>query len=173
MAHTDVQPFWVVHQLQKAHHVVVVVQGLADAHEDDVGDGQSGVLLGKHHLIQDLRRLQPPHQAAQGGRAKGAAHPAAHLGGDADGVAVLVAHDHRLHAVAVRQTPQVLDGAVQLGHLLPLHLGHGQDAALPQLFPQCFGKVCHLVKGLHPPPQTLKDLLGAELGFPQLLEKLL
>ena len=73
---------------------------------------------------------KPPHQAAQGGRTKGAAHPAAHLGGNADGVAVLVAHDHRLHAVAVRQTPQVLDGAVQLGHLLPLHLGHGQDAAL-------------------------------------------
>ena len=76
-------------------------------------------------------------------------------------------------AVSIPQPPQVLDGAVQLGHLLPLHLGHGQDAALTQLFPQGFGKVCHLVKGLHPPPQPLKDLLGAELGFPQLLKKLL
>ena len=62
--------------------------------------------------------LQPADQTADGAGAEGAAHPAAHLGGDADGVAVVIAHEHRLDAVSVLQTPQIFDGAIHLGDLL-------------------------------------------------------
>ena len=63
--------------------------------------------------------IQPPHKAAQRRRAEGAAHPAAHLRGNADGVAVVIAHQHRFHAVSVGKLPQILDGAILLGLLLP------------------------------------------------------
>ena len=56
MPHTDVQPVRVVHQLQKPQHVVQIVQRLADAHQNDIGNGQAGVLLGEDHLIQNFRR---------------------------------------------------------------------------------------------------------------------
>ena len=38
MPHTDILPLRVVHETQKADHVVKIVQRLADAHQDDVGD---------------------------------------------------------------------------------------------------------------------------------------
>ena len=65
--------------------------------------------------------------AAQGGGTEGTAHPAAHLRGDADGIAVVIMHEHRLHAVPVGQPPQVFDGAVLLG-FLPAHRLRGEKA---------------------------------------------
>ena len=59
----------------------------------------------------------------------------------------MVLHQNRLDAVAVRQLPQVFDGAVLLGHLLSGHLGHGQDALRFQFVPQGLGEIRHLVKG--------------------------
>ena len=56
VAHSDVQPLRVIHELQKAQHVRAVVQRLADAHENDVGDVLSRIQLGKEHLIKHLRR---------------------------------------------------------------------------------------------------------------------
>ena len=51
VAHADVFPVRVVDQRKKAHNIVKVIERLADAHEDDVGDGQPGILLGEHHLV--------------------------------------------------------------------------------------------------------------------------
>src|SRR5699024_8349180 len=99
--HADVQPLGMVHQLQEPEHVVQVVQGLADTHKDDVADILAAVQLGEQHLIQDLRGPQIPDLPTQGGGAEGAAHAAAHLAGDTYRVAVVVAHKHRLDAVAV------------------------------------------------------------------------
>ena len=53
--------------------------------------GRPESVWAEEHLVQHLRRRQVPDLAADGGGAEGAAHPAAHLRGDADGVAVVVA----------------------------------------------------------------------------------
>ena len=59
----------------------------------------------------------------------------------------MVLHQNRLDAVAVRQLPQVFNGTVLLGDLLPGHLGHCQDALRLQFLPQGLGEIRHLVKG--------------------------
>ena len=139
MAHADVQPVGMVHQPQKAQHVVPVVQGLSNTHQHDIGDLPAGIQLGKQHLIQHLRGPQIPHLAGDGAGTEGAAHATAHLRRNAHRVAMVVLHQYRLDAVAVRQLPQVLDGAVQPGLLLAGHHRGGDKALRRQLFPQRFG----------------------------------
>ena len=56
MPHTDIQAFRAVDQFQKFKDIVLIIQRLANAHENDVGDIQSAVQLGKKHLIQYFRR---------------------------------------------------------------------------------------------------------------------
>lgn len=48
-------------------------------------------------------------EAAEGRGAEGAAHGAADLRGDADGIAVMIAHQDGLDTVAVSQAPEVFD----------------------------------------------------------------
>ena len=132
--------------------------------------GAPAVYLGEQHLVDHLRGGQVPHLARQGGGAEGAPHAAAHLAGDTHGVPVLIAHEHRLHAVAVGQLPQVFDGAVQLGYLLPGHLGRRQEGLAGELLPQRLGQVGHLVKGGDAPVEPVEDLLGPEGGLSPLLE---
>ena len=52
-------------------------------------------------LIQHLRGLQIPDQPSQGGGAECTSHPAAHLRGNTDAVAVPVLHPHTLHQIPV------------------------------------------------------------------------
>ena len=140
---------------------------LADAHQNDVGDGQPGVLLGEDHLVQHFRRRQVPHLASDGGGAEGAAHPAAHLGGDADGVSVVVLHEHRLDAVAVRQLPQVLHGAVQLGDLLTGHRGRRQiDSVSCSFSRRGLERLVISSKEVTPLVEPGKDLLAPEGRLP-------
>ena len=167
MAHTDVQAVGAVDQFQEAQHVGHVVQRLADAHEDDVGDGHAAVQLGEQHLVQQLRGAQVADLAGDGAGAEGAAHAAAHLRRDADGVAVVVTHEDALDAVAVGQLPEVFDGAVQPGDLLPGHGGGGDEALLRQLGTQGLGEVCHVVEGRDAPVQPGEYLPGAEGGLAQ------
>mgnify|MGYP000846358341 CR=1 FL=1 len=110
---SDIQPVRVRHQPEKLHHVVVVVQRLADTHHDDVGDALAEVALRRDDLPQQFARHEIAHLAPDGGRAEAAPHPAPDLRGNADRAPVLVGHDDRLHAVAVRQPEQVLDSPVQ------------------------------------------------------------
>ncbi len=113
MPHADVQPVRMVYKLQKYKDIVPIIQGLTDAHKDNIGNFPAGIQLGKQHLIQQLRGCQVPDPACNGGGAKGTAHAAAHLGGNTDGVAMAVAHENRLNAVAVRQPPKIFYGSIQ------------------------------------------------------------
>ena len=63
------------------------------------------------HLLHDLPGGQVAGQAHLTCGAERAGHAAAGLGGDAQGGALLVAHEDTLDAHAVVQLPQVLDGA--------------------------------------------------------------
>lgn len=114
VAHTDVHAVGAVDKLEKANDIVEVIQRLADAHQNDVRDLHPGIKLRKKHLIEQLRRREPPHKAAQRGGAELAAHRTADLGGDADGVSVVILHENGLHTVAVAELPEVLDRAVLL-----------------------------------------------------------
>ena len=68
------------------------------------------------------------------------------------------------------QLPQVFDGAVQLGDLLPGHLGRRQESLAGELLPQRLGQVGHLVKGGDAPVEPVEDLLGPEGGLSPLLQ---
>ena len=101
-----------VDQRKKAHNIVKVIERLADAHEDDVGDLAAGLPLGIEHLVEHFRRLKIADQAADRRRAERAPLPAADLRGDADRIAVLVVHDDGLDGVAVAELPEIFDRPV-------------------------------------------------------------
>ena len=173
MAHADVHPLRTVHQLQKTKHPVQIVQGLADAHEHNVGNGQAGVQLRKQHLIQHFRRPQAAHQPAQGGSAKGASHGTSHLRGNADAVAVAVAHQDGLHTVSILQPPQILDGTVLRGFLPPHNLRRGNAIPLLQPLAQVLGQIGHIRKMHGPPVQPAIDLPGPKGGLTHFLHRCL
>lgn len=108
--------------MQEFQHLVKVIQRLANAHQHDMGDALPDIPLRCIDLGADLSRLQVAHPARLGGCTEAAAHPAAHLGGYADRIAIVVAHDHRFDAVAVRHTQEILDRTI-LGLLAALDLG--------------------------------------------------
>ena len=112
VAHADVFPVRVVDQRKKAHNIVKVIERLADAHEDDVGDLAAGLPLGIEHLVEHFRRLKIADQAADRRRAERAPLPAADLRGDADRIAVLVVHDDGLDGVTVAELPEIFDRPV-------------------------------------------------------------
>ena len=103
--------------------VLVVDHGLAHAHEHDIAQADriaAQLALpagpgGAADLLDDLAGGQVPGQTHLAGGAEGAGHAAAGLGGDAQGGALLVAHEDALDAHAVVQLPQVLDGAPAVG----------------------------------------------------------
>ena len=172
MAHGEVQALGAVYQLQKAHDRIKIIKRFPNAHKNNMRNGHSRIQRGKQHLIQHLRGPQAAHQSPLGGGAEGAAHGAAHLAGDTYGIAVMVAHENGLHAVAVGQPPQVLDGSVPL-RLLPADHGGGRDfVPLRQLRPQILGQVGHILKGGGPPVEPGVDLSGAEGRLAQSLHGL-
>ena len=171
MPHSDVLPLRMVHKRQEAEHVVEIIHGFTDAHEDDVGDREPGILPDKDHLVQHLPRRQIPYLPREGGGAESAAHAAAHLGGDTDGVPVVVLHQNRLNAVSVGQLPEVFHRAVQPGGLLPGHLRRRQGAAFLQFFPERLGEVRHLLPALRPLLEPAEELPAPKGGFPQLPEE--
>ena len=166
VAHSDVHALRGGDVLKEAHDLIKIIQRLPDAHEDDVGDALPDVLLGGIDLRADLTGFQVAHPACLGGGAEAAAHPAAHLGGDADRVAVVVAHDNGLDAVAVGHPQQIFHGAV-LGFLPALDLGGSNVKLLFQLCQQGLGLVGHGRKLgdqllVHP----VEDLLCPETRLP-------
>ena len=171
VAHADVHPVGAGNDGEKIHHIVEVVQRLADAHEHDVADALADVLLGGVDLPCYLPCFQVAHPARLGGGAEAAAHAAAHLAGHACGDAVVVAHDDRLDAVAVLKGEEVLHRAV-LG-LLPPHDGGGGDVIfLFQLGQQGLGLVGHGGKLRDQLlMQPVEYLFGPEGGLAQLLHQ--
>ena len=168
MPHGNVHALFTVDQFQKAKHIVKIIQRFTDTHQHDVIDGKARIKLGEQYLIQHFKGLQFSNQAAQGGGAEGATHAASHFGGNADRIAVVIAHQHRLHAVAILQLPQVLDGAVPLGLLLADGHRRIQRILLRQGIPQIFGQVGHLVVTADALMEPGVDLLSTESGLPQL-----
>jgi hypothetical protein len=101
--------------VQRLPQVGIVGQRLAHAHHDDVADAccvrrEPQPALEVEHLRDDLAGRQVALQAHLRGGAEGAAHGAAGLAADADGVAPVVAHQHRLDQLAIVQAKEGLGG---------------------------------------------------------------
>ena len=100
-----------VDELQCAERLVVVGEGLAHAHHDDVGDFAEGA--SRHVLGDDFVRRQRADDAARTAGAERAAHRAADLGGNALGEAPGRRNEHGLDGIAVLKADQELLGSVR------------------------------------------------------------
>ena len=122
-----------------------VVERLAHAHEDRVR--QAVGFFDGEVLREDLRGGQAAVETLAAGHAEAAAHLAAGLGGDAEGLAVPVRNHDRLDAVepaflCAREREEVFARAVPGGLDLQRE-GHSDLVLLPEPRPAFFGKVGH------------------------------
>ena len=88
------------------------MQWLADAHQHHMRHPFARIFLGGINLGCNLSGRKVTHTAGLRGRTEAAAHRTAHLGGDADRIAVMIPHEYRLDAVAVRKLKQIFDRSV-------------------------------------------------------------
>ena len=148
VAHADVHTLRAGDDRQEIHHIVEIIQRLANAHQHDVRNALARVGHDGVYLARYLACRKVSHAPALCGSAETAPHAAAHLCGHTHGVAIGIAHQHRLDAVAVRKAEQVFHRAV-LRTLLAQRAKHLDGALLLQLLQKAFGQVCHGGKFLH------------------------
>ncbi len=162
---------------QRRDHAFVVRQGLAHAHEHDVGQpgrlpqrpvaGRGGGLA---HLVDDLGGGQVALQPALAGRAERARHPAARLAGDARRGPVRIAHEHRLGERAVVPAPQRLAGGAAVAGLFR-HGGDQRREQRGEARPGGRGQVRHGVDVRGEPAEVVAaELVGPESGQAQLAD---
>ena len=125
----------------------------------------------QQHLGHNLARGQIALQAHQGGEAELAIHRTAHLRGDANGVAVILRHQHGFNGAAVGHVEQVTPRAVGGVEAL-IDVGQTDGQIHRQALAQSGGQRRHLLViqdalGI----DVFKDLLGPIGGFG--LERLL
>ena len=162
VAHPDVDALGAGDQLQKIHHVVKVVQRFPDAHQNHMGHPLAGVLPGGIDFRRNFAGGQVTDPARLGGSAEAAAHGTAHLGGDADRVPVVVAHENRLDTIAVDKLQKIFYRAVP-GLLAAADDGRRDGAVLFQPGDQIFGLVGHGGKIGHLLlMEPFKNLFGTE-----------
>ena len=162
--------------LQRLLHMIEIVERLAHAHHDDIGQHPSlgrarpfaKCVARQHDLADDLRRLQVADQLHRAGMAKAAIERAPDLARHAERAAVGIGDEHHLEIMAVVGAEQPFAGSVGR-HLRLDHFRPGQREALGQPWLLCFGDIGHRGKVadsaiIDPMP----DLLGAELGLPWL-----
>lgn len=114
-----------IDELQRPQGLVIVGEGFAHAHDDDVRDFAHGA--SRHVFGDDLVRGERADDAARARGAERAAHRAADLGGDALGEASRRRDENGLDGVAVRKADEEFLRAVcGLGDVENLVLGNGE-----------------------------------------------
>ena len=163
----------------RGQHPVVVGQRLAHAHEDDVGQPAARRARCRRRRDRAARRRRRTCsrisavdrlrvQAALAGRAERAGHAAAGLRRDAHGVAVRVAHQHRLERRAVDRPPQHLSGLARVALDLARRVEQRREQRVGDLFAHRRGQVGHLVRvGDQPAVVLVGQLLTAKRRQPQ------
>ena len=158
---------------QRLHRLVVVVQRLAHAHQDDVEPLVAhGERVGEHaDLADDLAGGQVPRQPHLAGEAEGAGHGAADLGRDAEGHRRRVGDEDRLDHVAVGEAQEEFLGAVN-GTFALDDLGRRQREAGGERRAEALRQVGHLVeRGDAVAVDPAENLARAEALEPPLLER--
>ena len=112
VARADVEAIGAVEHAQGLDHSIVVGKRLALAHKDHAGDALAKITLHVQDLVYNLLRSEGTREAGKAGGAKGAAHTATRLGGNADGELAPRGHTDGLHRHAVRELQQVLTRSV-------------------------------------------------------------
>ncbi len=156
---------------------LVVRQRLPHAHEDDVADAAlpAGDLAagqgarGGRDLLDDLGGRQVARQPGLPGGAERAVHAAAGLAGDAQGVAVLVAHEDRLDERAVVHAVQRLDRGALVGREGADRRQERRQQRVSDPGPAGRRQVRHPLRVVLEPLEPVRgELLAAERLLPQL-----
>ena len=150
-------------------HIGQVQQRLALPHHHDVEAAAvpAELVFAGHqqHLADDLAGREAALQAHQRGHAELAIHRAAHLAGDADGVALAFGHEHGFHRAAVVEAQQVAARAVG-GFEKAVHRGKPQGVPFGEFLAHAGGQGgdLHQVRGLAA-VKGFVDLAGAVPGL--------
>jgi len=153
----------------RGEHTVVVGERLTHAHEDDVG--QPVVVLVAHgrrrspNLLENLCGGEVSGQPALARRAEWTCHAAARLRGDAHGVPLRVAHQHRFERRAVGRTPERLARFARIAFDLTQRIDQGGEQGVRYLIAHRRREIRHLVRvGDEPAVVLVGKLLGPEGG---------
>ena len=92
ISEADIQQSRIAHKADEAEHFIIVCKRLARPHQDDRVDRRIKKYSEGVNLSKDLARGEIPLQTVSGRSTENAAHRAAHLRGDADGIPVDMVH---------------------------------------------------------------------------------
>src|SRR5262249_25222154 len=154
---------------QRLHRLVIVVQRLAHAHQDDVEGGCTHFeRVGEHaHLADDLAGGQIPHEPHPAGQTERARHRAADLRRNAERHSRCVRNKDGLDCAAVLEPQQELLRPVH--RFLAMNEQRCRQAeSRRQIGAQLSRQVCHRVDARHAVAiDPAKDLSGVEARVPQ------
>lgn len=146
--------------LDRPHHIAEVVQRLAHSHKDGVR--QLRGLVDGDELGKDVRHCEVAMESLPSCHAELAAHPAAGLRGDTEGLSVVIGNHHRLDGIALPHREKVFLRAVRRD-LAGRRQGHAEGIFLLQPFASGFRDVGHLVDAPDlPAVHPLSDLLAGK-----------
>ena len=142
----DIETQRFLHDFDSLQHIVDIIEGLAHAHENDIGDPVLTLVRpDRHCLAHDLGWGKVPHEADPARHAEFARHLAAHLGGQAQGAPPILRHEHALHEMAVKSGEEEFHGTVLRGDGLPERGQLEKEHAL-QSGPKLLRQICHAVE---------------------------
>ena len=113
VALADAEPILFPGQQDKIDRGLKIVERLARPHHHNAVDALAAVAPRRGGLHQDFARAQVAHKAVQPRGAEGAAHLAADLRRHAEGISVLIFHQHALDAVSVSEAKEVFHRSVE------------------------------------------------------------
>lgn len=108
-ARTHVETVGVIQGTNGRKSGIIVMERLAHAHDHDIGEVIlifAQMALEMQHLGNDLTGREVAFEAHLPGGTESTAHGTAGLGGDAERIARIVAHQHGFDALAIRQAEQ-------------------------------------------------------------------
>ena len=120
------------------------------------------------HLLEDLRRRQVAGQPALPRRTERARHATARLRRDARGVALRVAHQHRLERRSVDRPPQHLSCLAGVALDFTHRVEQAREQRVGDLFAHRSGQIGHLARvGDQPAVVLVGQLLAPKRRQPQ------
>lgn len=147
VAIAQIERILVVDELHETDDVVIIEERFPRPHDDDGVQFRRDVFTESQELGDHFTGRQVADKAVLGRRAEGAVDGTADLGRHADGIAVIVHHEHRFDGFAVRELQEQLDclaiGRVQAGH--DFRKVNGQDVF--EKLPVFLGQQDHFIPG--------------------------
>ena len=158
--------------MNKSEKIIIIIKRLTGSHHHHIGDTLSDRSLYPVNLIQHLRRKKISRQPTDRRCTEAAAHTAACLRRNTDGISVFISHQDTLDHISIRKAEQILSGSIYFGSL-NIQFFQNCDGIIFQLFFQALRNICHFIIGGNKMlMQPAIDLLCAERLFTDLHHKL-